>query len=43
MWVFNSIFGKIFEILFIPFRSMSPWVGMIIISFLTALLMLSGA
>ena len=40
MWVFNSIFGKIFEILFIPFRSMSPWVGMIIISFLTALLML---
>ncbi len=40
MWIFNSIFGKIFEILFIPFRSMSPWVGMIIISFLTALLML---
>lgn len=40
MWVFNSIFGKIFEIIFIPFRSMSPWAGMIIISFLTALLML---
>ena len=40
MWIFNSILGKIFEILFIPFRSLSPWVGMIMISFLTALLML---
>jgi uncharacterized membrane protein (DUF106 family) len=40
MWVFNSIFGTIFEIIFFPFRSMSPWIGMILISFLTALLML---
>lgn len=40
MWVFNSIFGKIFEIIFFPFRNMSPWIGMILISFLTALLML---
>ena len=40
MWVFNSILGKIFEIFFFPFRSTSPWVGMITISFLTALLML---
>ena len=40
MWVFNSIFGKIFEVLFFPFRNMSPWVGMILVSFLTALLML---
>ena len=40
MWIFNSVFGKIFEIIFIPFRNMSPWVGMIIISFLTSLLML---
>ena len=40
MWIFNSIFGKIFEILFFPFRAMSPWVAMILISFLTALLML---
>ncbi len=40
MWVFNSIVGKIFEIIFFPFRNMSPWFGMIIISFLTALLML---
>jgi uncharacterized membrane protein (DUF106 family) len=40
MWVFNSIFGKIFEIIFFPFRKMNPWIGMILISFLTALLML---
>lgn len=40
MWIFNSIFGKIFEILFIPFRNMNPWVAMIVVSFLTALLML---
>ena len=40
MWTFNRIFGKIFDLLFIPFRSMNPWVGMIIVSFLTGLLML---
>ena len=40
MWVFNSIFGKIFEVIFFPFRNMSPWISMILISFLTALLML---
>lgn len=40
MWVFNSIFGKIFDIIFLPFRSMSPWVAMIIVSFMTGLLML---
>ncbi|MCK4430621.1 MAG: hypothetical protein KAW19_04895 [Candidatus Aminicenantes bacterium] len=40
MWVFNSIFGKIFDIIFLPFRSMSPWVAMIIASFMTGLLML---
>ncbi len=40
MWVFNSIFGKIFEIVFFPFKSMTPWIGMIFISFLTSLLML---
>jgi uncharacterized membrane protein (DUF106 family) len=40
MWVFNSAFGKIFDILFLPFRGMSPWVGMILVSFLTGLLML---
>ncbi len=40
MWIFNSVFGKIFDVLFYPFRSMSPWIGMIIVSFLTGLLML---
>jgi uncharacterized membrane protein (DUF106 family) len=40
MWTFNQFFGKIFDLLFIPFRSMSPWVGMVIVSFLTGLLML---
>ena len=40
MWIFNSGFGKIFDILFLPFRGMSPWAGMILVSFLTGLLML---
>jgi hypothetical protein len=40
MWIFNSVFGKIFVLFFYPFQSMSPWIGMILISFLTALLML---
>jgi len=40
MWIFNLIFGKIFEFIFLPFRNMNPWVGMILISFLTALFLL---
>jgi uncharacterized membrane protein (DUF106 family) len=40
MWTFNRIFGKIFDLLFIPFRTMNPWVGMAIVSFITGLLML---
>jgi len=40
MWIFNSVFGKIFVLLFYPFQSMNPWIGMILISFLTSLLML---
>ncbi len=40
MWIFNLFFGKIFDILFLPFRSLSPWYGMIFISFLTGLFML---
>lgn len=40
MWLFNTIFGKIFEVLFLPFQSLSPWVGMILVSLLTGLLML---
>lgn len=40
MWIFNSFFGKIFELIFFPFRNMSPWIGMILISFLTSLFLL---
>ncbi len=40
MWTFNSIINKIFDILFLPFQSMNPWIGMIFISLLTGLLML---
>ena len=41
MWAFNSVLSKIFEFLFLPFHNMSPWIGMLLISFLTALFMLS--
>jgi uncharacterized membrane protein (DUF106 family) len=40
MSTFNQIFGRIFDLLFIPFRNMNPWVGMAVVSFLTGLLML---
>ena len=40
MWVFNSVLDKLFNILFLPFRNMSPWVGMVLISLLTSFLML---
>jgi uncharacterized membrane protein (DUF106 family) len=41
MWAFNSFFGKLFDILFLPFRGLnSPWWGMLAISLLTGLLML---
>jgi uncharacterized membrane protein (DUF106 family) len=40
MWIFNSAFGKLFNVLFLPFRGMSPWIGMILVSFLTGILML---
>jgi hypothetical protein len=40
MWTFNSILGRIFEILFLPFRSVNPWWGMLMISLLTGILML---
>ncbi len=40
MWIINTIIGKIFDILFLPFQNMSPWIGMIVVSLLTGLLML---
>ncbi len=40
MWIINTIIEKIFDVLFLPFKNMSPWFAMIIISLLTGLLML---
>ncbi len=40
MWIFNSIWSKIFELLFFPFRNLSPWLGMIFISLITGIFML---
>lgn len=40
MWIFHSLFGRIFDVLFFPFRSLDHWVGMVFISFLTGLFML---
>jgi uncharacterized membrane protein (DUF106 family) len=40
MWTFNSIFGKIFDVIFLPFRNMNPWVGMVVVSLLTSFFML---
>lgn len=41
MGIINSILGGLFEVLFWPFRGLSPWFGMIWVSLLTAVLMLS--
>jgi uncharacterized membrane protein (DUF106 family) len=40
MEIFNNLFGKIFDILFLPFRAFDPWFALIFVSFLTGLLML---
>lgn len=40
MWHFNSVWGKVLEALFWPFRGLSPWIGMSIITLLTGILML---
>ncbi len=40
MWIFNLIFGKIFDFIFFAFRSLNPWAGMVVISFLTGIFML---
>ncbi len=40
MWIANSVLGKLFDFVFLPFRSLNPWAGMIFISLLTGLLML---
>ena len=40
MQIFNLIFSKIFEVIFLPFERLGSWTGMIIASLLTGLLML---
>ena len=40
MRVLNFVLGKAFDVLFLPFRGLNPWFGMVFISFLTGLLML---
>jgi hypothetical protein len=40
MWPVNTVLGKLFDLVFLPFRSFNPWAGMVFISFLTGLLML---
>jgi uncharacterized membrane protein (DUF106 family) len=40
VWVINSALGKLFGFFFFPFRSIGPWPGMILVSFLTAIFML---
>ncbi len=41
MTIVNVIFGAVVGALLWPFRGLSPWVGMIVVSLLTALLMLA--
>ncbi len=40
MWTFNAVFSQIFNVLFLPFQNMTPWIGMIFISLLTGIFML---
>lgn len=40
IWLFNTVFGNIFSILFLPFGTFSPWAAMIFISLLTGIFML---
>jgi len=40
MSVVNLVFGRIVDTVLLPFRSLSPWFGLAVVSLLTALLML---
>jgi len=40
MGLLNTILGRVFDLLLLPFRSLNPWAGMAFISLLTGLLML---
>lgn len=40
MWIINSVLQEIFNVIFYPFRNMSPWIGMLVISLLSVFLIL---
>jgi len=40
MGIVNAVLGRVFDLLFLPVRGLTPWAGLIIASLLTALLML---
>jgi len=40
MWIVNSVLDKVFDVLFLPVRGLSPWVAMVLVSLLTSFLML---
>jgi hypothetical protein len=40
MHVVNLVFGRVVDLILLPFRTLSPWFGMMAVSLLTALLML---
>jgi len=40
MAILNAIFGNLIGLMLLPFRDMNPWVGMLVVSLLTGLLML---
>jgi hypothetical protein len=40
MGILNAVLNKVFDVLFLPVRGLSPWVAMILVSLLTSFLML---
>jgi uncharacterized membrane protein (DUF106 family) len=40
MGILNSVLNKVFDVLFLPVRGLSPWVAMVLVSLLTSFLML---
>lgn len=40
MGIVNAVMGRVFDLLFLPVRGLTPWAGLILASLLTALLML---
>lgn len=40
VWWLNRVVGSLFKLIFLPFSSLNPWMAMLVISLLTALLML---